>query len=504
MSNARSLASFLSSTPTADFNFDSNSLVVDISENTVGIGDTTPDGKLEVRQTASADILNLYDDTTNVLTVVDGGNVGIGDDSPDGKLEVRQSGTDDIFNLYDDTTNVLTVVDGGKVGIGTSTPDGLVDIRQSGTDDILNLYDGTNNVLTVVDGGKVGIKSSTPDGMLDVRSLTSDDIFNLYDGSTNVFTVIDGGNVGIGTSTPSQIFTIAGTGGTTAARIENFGTNAAQGAQMLLARSNSGTLGTQTAVDADDLLGALDFQGSTGTSFVTGARIEGYADETFSGTASGSTLRFYTADTTTNTLDERVRIDHNGNVGIGTTVPDNLFHTYLSSSSANSPSVKFENGESNTGAYDEIVRIEWGGDDDVHGDAFYLRFRDSNGYTGGVTSGGSGSVNFDTSSDYRIKENVTDLTNGLERVLQLRPKRFNYIGNKAKIKQDGFIAHEVDEASEDNSYLVTGQKDATFDNNGTEEINPQSLDYGRFTPMLVAAIQELSAKVTALENAQST
>tara|TARA_Y100000004_G_C8918002_1_gene414034 strand:+ start:152 stop:1444 length:1293 start_codon:yes stop_codon:yes gene_type:complete len=202
MSNARSLASFLSGTPTADFNFDSNSLVVDISENTVGIGDTTPDGKLEVRQTASADILNLYDDTTNVLTVVDGGNVGIGDDSPDGKLEVRQSGTDDIFNLYDDTTNVLTVVDGGKVGIGTSTPDGLVDIRQSGTDDILNLYDGTDNIFTVVDGGKVGIKSSTPDGMLDVRSLTADDIFNLYDGSTNVFTVIDGGKVGIGEPVP--------------------------------------------------------------------------------------------------------------------------------------------------------------------------------------------------------------------------------------------------------------------------------------------------------------
>ena len=210
MSNARSLASFLSGTPTADFNFDSNSLVVDISENTVGIGDTTPDGKLEVRQTASADILNLYDDTTNVLTVVDGGNVGIGDDSPDGKLEVRQSGTDDIFNLYDDTTNVLTVVDGGKVGIGTSTPDGLVDIRQSGTDDILNLYDGTDNIFTVVDGGKVGIKSATPDGMLDVRSLTSDDIFNLYDGSTNVFTVIDGGNVGIGTSAPTEVLQVVG------------------------------------------------------------------------------------------------------------------------------------------------------------------------------------------------------------------------------------------------------------------------------------------------------
>ena len=38
--------------------------------------------------------------------------VGIGSVTPDGKLEVRQSGTDDIFNLYDDSTNVFTVLDG--------------------------------------------------------------------------------------------------------------------------------------------------------------------------------------------------------------------------------------------------------------------------------------------------------------------------------------------------------------------------------------------------------
>ncbi len=189
-----------------------------------------------------------------------------------------------------------------------------------------------------------------------------------------------------------------------------------------------------------------------------------------------------------------------GYVGIGTTSPDNLFHTVKNGSSGNTPSVIFQNTETNTGAYDEILRITYG-DNDVHTDAFYIRFRDGNGYVGGVTSGGSGSVNFDTSSDYRLKENVTNLTNGLERVLQLRPKRFNFIGNKAKTKQDGFIAHEVFEASEDNAHLVRGQKDAVFDNNGVEEINPQSMDYGKFTPMLVSAIQELSAKVTALENA---
>ena len=51
--------------------------------------------------------------------------VGIGSVTPDGKLEVRQSGTDDIFNLYDDSTNVFTVLDGGNVGIGINPTEKL-------------------------------------------------------------------------------------------------------------------------------------------------------------------------------------------------------------------------------------------------------------------------------------------------------------------------------------------------------------------------------------------
>ncbi|MDC0231501.1 hypothetical protein OAK19_06000, partial [Aureispira] len=57
-------------------------------EEKLGIGDATPDGKLEVRQTGTADIFNLYDNTTNVFTVRDGGNVGIGTSSPATKLDV--------------------------------------------------------------------------------------------------------------------------------------------------------------------------------------------------------------------------------------------------------------------------------------------------------------------------------------------------------------------------------------------------------------------------------
>ena len=161
-----------------------------VSSGNVGIGDASPDGKLEVRQTAAADIFNLYDNTTNVLSVQDGGNfwadatttffvqastneVGIGDASPDGKLEVRQTGTDDIFNLYDNTTNVFTVEDGGDVGIGDATPDGKLEVRQTAADDLFNLYDNTTNVFTVIDGGNVGIGDVAPSQQVEIKGGTA-------------------------------------------------------------------------------------------------------------------------------------------------------------------------------------------------------------------------------------------------------------------------------------------------------------------------------------------
>ena len=69
------------------FEIDGATLHIDTLNDKVGIGSITPDGKLEVRQSGTDDIFNLYDDSTNVFTVLDGGNVGIGID-PTEKLQV--------------------------------------------------------------------------------------------------------------------------------------------------------------------------------------------------------------------------------------------------------------------------------------------------------------------------------------------------------------------------------------------------------------------------------
>jgi hypothetical protein len=105
----------------------------------------------------------------------------------------------------------------------------------------------------------------------------------------------------------------------------------------------------------------------------------------------------------------------------------------------------------------------------------------------------SGGTAYLTSSDHRLKGGVVPLTGALERIGQLKPARFHFLEQPDETV-DGFLAHEVQETA---PYAVSGEKDAT-DANG----NPvyQGLDYSKLTPLLVGAVQELAARVAALEN----
>tara|TARA_R110001583_G_scaffold63098_5_gene184748 strand:- start:2722 stop:5613 length:2892 start_codon:yes stop_codon:yes gene_type:complete len=112
--------------------------------------------------------------------------------------------------------------------------------------------------------------------------------------------------------------------------IRGYSTTAGTSSYLTLSRSNHGTLGTHGAVDADDVLGNINFTGSDGDSFENGARISAIPTETFSGSARGTKLVFSTVDNTTTTLDERMTISHGGNIGIGEAAPANLLHVKVS------------------------------------------------------------------------------------------------------------------------------------------------------------------------------
>ena len=114
----------------------------------------------------------------------------------------------------------------------------------------------------------------------------------------------------------------------------------------------------------------------------------------------------------------------------------------------------------------------------------------------------STSTTYNTSSDYRLKENVTNLTDALTRLKKVTPRRFSFIDDKDNQLIDGFIAHEVSTAVPE---AVTGTKDqvelADDNEKGIKKGDPiyQQLDYSKFVPLLTAALQEEVAKREALE-----
>ena len=122
---------------------------------------------------------------------------------------------------------------------------------------------------------------------------------------------------------------------------------------------------------------------------------------------------------------------------------------------------------------------------------YHFEFGNSTGVTGRITTSGS-STSYGTSSDYRLKENVVAMTDATDRLKQLNPSRFNFIAD-ADTTVDGFLAHEVQAVVPE---AVTGTKDAV-DEDGNPEY--QGIDQSKLVPLLVATIQELEARITALE-----
>ena len=125
--------------------------------------------------------------------------------------------------------------------------------------------------------------------------------------------------------------------------------------------------------------------------------------------------------------------------------------------------------------------------------AFHEEFHNPNGTIGTISTNGS-STSFNTSSDYRLKENVVTDWDATSRLKQLKPSRFNFKAD-TDVTLDGFLAHEVSSIVPE---AVTGEKDAVDDDGN---IVPQSIDQSKLVPLLVKTIQELEARITALENA---
>lgn len=192
---------------------------------------------------------------------------------------------------------------------------------------------------------------------------------------------------------------------------------------------------------------------------------------------------------------ETMRIDSSGNVLIGAT--------------------SLPSGSNDAWGFDRtnsIVKISRS----TTGVASQMRFYNPNGEVGSISTSGSATA-FNTSSDYRLKENVVPMSGALQRIGNLKPSRFNFISDDSVVV-DGFIAHEVQEVVPE---AISGEMDAMRDeeyevtpavlDDDENEVTPavmgtrsvpeyQGIDQSKLVPLLVGAVQELTARLEALEN----
>jgi hypothetical protein len=125
------------------------------------------------------------------------------------------------------------------------------------------------------------------------------------------------------------------------------------------------------------------------------------------------------------------------------------------------------------------------------GSATAMKFRFNSSTTGSIGYSSSG-TSFNTSSDYRLKENVEYSFDATTELKKLKPCKFNFKTDKDRIVE-GFLAHEVQDIV---PQAITGKKDEV-----DEDDNPvyQGIDQSKLVPLLTKTLQEALTRIDTLE-----
>jgi len=281
---------------------------------------------------------------------------------------------------------------------------------------------------------------------------------------------------------------------------------------LLFGKSRSGSLGGDTAVQSGDLLGYLAFAGADGNDLDgINAAIQAAVDGTPGSNDLPGRLEFMTTRDGNNSPSIAMGINRNGELrmGYGNSDPVSTDQVH----SIGDPAL-----DSVTTNVARLVMQEKSGN--------WISFKDGGGTHYGTISRNTPGVTYGSNSDYRLKDNVQDFTNGINLIKQLRPVTFNWnesSGFDTTLTQRGFLAHEVQEVEPGavvgdkdemdrygNCYDAEGKKTQTnvFEHQAkegetwilqSEAIRNQQLDPAKLVPILTAALQEAITKIDALE-----
>jgi len=523
--NITSVGTLTSFTSTGiDDNATSTAITINSSEQ-VGIGTNSPDQLLHVKSTGNtrakieagtaSTFGQIYLGTENQFIIGYGSTHPVADAL--NLKNLNASGTIRFYNSGD--YERMRIDSSGNVGIGTSSPSSALDIIGGLTVSGELSVDGNNNTIehnitrqtgataesravikltakntssNVSDNFGSAVQFRMKDDTADEQLGAIGFIRNGADGagafvvgqdsnllhSSPQFIVKSNGNVGIGETAPLGKLHI----------------------------QTAGTGATSVSTNANELV--IESTGNVGITLQS--ENTGTGNLYFGDVANGSVGRV-SYDHTSNFMSfntnasERMRISSNGAVGINstaTTLPLGAARFIVQGGSTSEYTGIDQYG---------VIEVERA----VTGTQYAMEFRNPNGVVGRITLTGSATA-YNTSSDYRLKENVNYDFDATTRLKQLKPARFNFIADADKTV-DGFIAHEVQsvvpeaitgthnevEVWKEGEELPEGVSvgDNKLDGEGNTIPVYQGIDQAKLVPLLVKTIQELEARITQLENA---
>ena len=465
-------------------NFDSNTFVIDATNNRVGVGTASPSQKIHVSDSAATylQLSNTSGTPSNIFIGALGSNNSI----------ISRDGTtgNNPLAFIVGTTERMRIDSLGQLGIGTSSPGYRLDVAAGDTTAGLGYAARLRSNSTA---GAASLQFTNNAVSAQNAYITADDSQNLtlasgtgyarlWTNGSERMRIDSSGNVGIGTSSPANpgsfgcVLNIDNAGGSalylsddgSVGQVSMFGTsmsinNRANGATLFSTNAtermridSSGNVGIGTSSPQNQL-----HINGTSTGY---ARFQS-SNRTFTIGSLASAYGFVINDV--DAAAERMRIDASGNVGIGITTPNTRLVVYANT----------------TTATQRIFNVN-------AVNTYQMSFHNSVGECGTITTG-SNSVGYNSNSDYRLKENIAPMTGALAKVSALKPVTYKWKSDGSD--GQGFIAHELQEVCPE---AVTGEKDAV-----DEEGNPQyqGIDTSFLVATLTAAIQELKAEVDALK-----